>query len=322
MKRILCFCLIIGSLVIGANFCYGQITNGQFKKNVDTTKIFIIGNSFSQNATAFLPQLATEKGVALKIGRAELAGASLKRHWDGVRTAENNSAEGKIYKGKSLKMLLEADDWQIVTIQQSSMLSGYKDSYWPYAQQLCDFIKRVLPNCKILIHQTWAYRSDAEKFGLIGDGINAKNAEEMWRSVNRTYQSVSEKLNMDYIPTGTAFWEASTAEVDLQYRKDSSFNYAHPPFPKLPKQNYSLHVGYYYDKQKKLKFDPSHANEAGRYLGSLIWYAKIFSKDPRELRFKPKKLDYAFAKFLREVASSSVRRDSFNQYVFYHFIEG
>ncbi|QNL52037.1 DUF4886 domain-containing protein [Olivibacter sp. SDN3] len=304
MKRFFCFCQIIGCLVISANFCFGQVGDEQFKQNADTTKIFIIGNSFSQNATAYLPQLAKEGGIALKIGRAELPAASLKRHWDGVHAAENNSEKGKVYKGKSLQMLLEADDWHIVTVQQSSMFSGYEDSYWPYAQELCDFIKRVLPNCKILIHQTWAYRSDAKKFGLIGDKENAQNTESMWKSVENAYQSVSRKLNVELIPTGTAFWKASTAGGNMQYHEDSTFNDEQSPFPKLPNQDYSLHVGYYSDKQKKLKIDPNHANDAGKYLGSLVWYATIFSEDPTKLRFKPKKVDYTFAKFLREVARS------------------
>ncbi|MGV3641988.1 MAG: DUF4886 domain-containing protein, partial [Adhaeribacter sp.] len=42
-------------------------------------RLFIIGNSFSQNAARFLPQFAQEEGHELVIGRAEIGGASMQR---------------------------------------------------------------------------------------------------------------------------------------------------------------------------------------------------------------------------------------------------
>ena len=37
-------------------------------------RVFLIGNSFSQNATRYLPELAKEGGHQLELGRAELGG--------------------------------------------------------------------------------------------------------------------------------------------------------------------------------------------------------------------------------------------------------
>ena len=42
----------------------------------DTLRLFIIGNSFSQNASNFLPQMAKERGKTLIIGHANLEKSS------------------------------------------------------------------------------------------------------------------------------------------------------------------------------------------------------------------------------------------------------
>ena len=65
-------------------------------------RLFLIGNSFSQNATRYLPQLSKEAGHELVIGRAEIGGSSLQRHWDHAEAAERNQEDpnGKPYGGK------------------------------------------------------------------------------------------------------------------------------------------------------------------------------------------------------------------------------
>jgi len=44
-------------------------------------RLFLIGNSFSQNASKFLPEISASGGHPLVIGRAELPGCELKKHW-------------------------------------------------------------------------------------------------------------------------------------------------------------------------------------------------------------------------------------------------
>src|SRR5687768_15807027 len=68
-----------------------------------TLRVFLIGNSFSQNATRYLPQLAKEGGHSIEFGRAEIGGCPLQRHWDSVEVNLRDSSRGKAYGGKSLK---------------------------------------------------------------------------------------------------------------------------------------------------------------------------------------------------------------------------
>ena len=156
-------------------FCFTTgLSFGQ--TNSKSLRLFIIGNSFSQNASAYLQNFAKEKGAELTIGRAELGGHSLEQHWGYAEAAEANAEDpkGKPYKGKSLRMLLSEGTWDVVTIQQASYLSADLESYNPYAQKLYDYIKKIQPNAKVVIHQTWAYRSDALKFGRVAPNQQAK----------------------------------------------------------------------------------------------------------------------------------------------------
>lgn len=270
-------------------------------------RLFIIGNSFSVNASKFLPQLAKEGGYNVEIGRAELGGCPLEKHWSIAEAYEANSNDsaGKAYGGKSLKMLLSNGKWDVVTIQQYSRFSGFVDTYRPYAKKLYDYIKSIQPDAKIVIHQTWAYRSDANGFGLIGKDIKASTDKEMYEKSRAAYHTIADELNVEIIPTGDAFYKL-TSDPEWAFKKDTKFNYTNPVYPATPNDIYSLHAGYKWDKDKKLVFDANHASVAGEFLGSLVWYNFLFNQSPIKLDFKPERVSEKFAKRLKKVAASTV----------------
>src|SRR5688572_1394785 len=70
-----------------------------------TLRLFVVGNSFSNNATRFLPELAKAGGHELVVGKAQTGGCSFERHWNAVEASLANPADpkGKIYGGKSLQ---------------------------------------------------------------------------------------------------------------------------------------------------------------------------------------------------------------------------
>lgn len=272
----------------------------------DTLRLFIIGNSFSQNASAFLPQLAKERGKTLIIGRAELGGHSLEQHWGYVEKAEANADDpkGKPYGGKSLKMLLGQGKWNIVTIQQYSYLSADSSTYNPYANKLVDYVKALQPQARLVVHQTWAYRTDAKKFGRIAEGKVAASQQEMWQKSRAAYHLLAKRINARILPVGDAF-QIVAEERKYGFKPDHSFNYEHPTAPNLPDQTHSINIGYYWNK-KDLVFDPNHANDAGKYLGGLIWYGILFNDSVKNIRFKPENVSEEFAQYLRKVAIHTI----------------
>lgn len=267
-------------------------------------RLFIIGNSFSQNAATFLPQLTKEGGMELELGRAELGGCSLERHWKLVETAEKDTSDpaGKAYGGKSLRQLLSNGTWDMVTIQQYSLLSGDPETYRPYARKLYDFIKSIQPNAKIFIHQIWAYRNDAKSFGKILGEERAADAKEMHGHVRAAYHTIATELGLTIIPVGDAF-SAITTDPAWAYKKDTTYNFETPTSPALPNQTNSLHVGYRWNNGK-LDFDANHANRAGCYLGSLVWYQTLFGGDVKKVQFKPEEVSGAMAEQFKKVVTA------------------
>lgn len=269
---------------------------------VRTFRVLLIGNSFSQNATKYLPQMAKESNIKLVFGRAEMGGCSLKRHWDSVVVNQADTNRGKAYQGKSLRQLLAAQKWDVVTMQQYSLLSGDAESYMPYAKNLFDLVKQYQPQAKILIHQTWAYRADAKSFGNISAGKKAQSQQEMWQKSRAAYQLLAQHLGgLGIIPSGDAFHQVAT-NVNWRFKKDPDFNETTAIFPKLPNDQNSLNVGYIWSGDKKLNFDPNHANDAGCYLAGMVWYKVVLEQELSQLNFKPATVSPEFTAFLKQTA--------------------
>lgn len=268
----------------------------------DSLKILVIGNSFSKNATLFLPELAAMGGYPLKIQKAEIGGSSLEKHWALVQKSldDPGDSEGRPYQGESLRDLLEKDQWDYVTMQQLSILSCDIETYLPYIQQLHEFIKETRPETTVLIHRTWAYRTDSKRFCRLSESEDAQSDMEMWETLKGVYTTIANQLNLDIIPSGDAFWKVSSDS--LRYRPDPTFDESTIEYPDLPIQTNSLHKGYHWQQDKTLRFDAIHGSVAGCYLGSLVWYYFLFDESPDGTGFVPEGLDESFARYLQKVA--------------------
>jgi hypothetical protein len=300
---------ILGGLVLLFFTLNSEYAKAITVKN-DSLRLFLIGNSFSQNATRYLPQLADEGRHPLKIGRAELGGCSLQRHWEIAEAAEKNpdDPKGKAYNGKSLRELLSAGSWDVITIQQNSMNSGDTTTFMPYARKLVDLARSIQPNAKIIMQQTWAYRVDAKKFTQTADNKFASSAVEMWQKSRAAYHKVAKDLGVILFPVGDAFWLVNS-NPKAAYTPDLKFDVSNAVYPNLPDQKNSLHVGYKYNNSQKLDFDANHANEAGCYLAGLVWYAVLFKESPAKLRFRPEQVSEDFAKVLKSNADNAMKRN-------------
>lgn len=278
----------------------------QAQQVADTLKVLMIGNSFSQNASRYLPQLAKETGIKLVLGRAEMGGCSLQRHWDSVEVNNADVNRGKAYNKKSLRQLLASQKWDIVTLQQYSLLSADAGTYQPYANNLVKLIKQYQPDAKIMIHQTWAYRADAKSFGRVDGNKKAETQQEMWQKSRAAYHKLAKDLGgLQIIPSGDAFYAVAT-DKNWAFKGDPDFDYANPVYPNLPNEQNSINVGYSYSKEQKIKFDANHANEAGCYLAGLVWFKAVLGQNPIQVTFKPASVSNEFAAFLRETALAAV----------------
>lgn len=305
MKKHISALFIATFVFVSTTLAGHPVSAGANAQYTDTLRLMIIGNSFSQNAAKYLKEIAAENDKFLIIGRAELGGCSLERHWNLAEASEADSTH-KPYNGKSLKMLLAEQPWDIVTIQQNSMNSTDISTYRPYARQLYDYIKGYLPDAEVVLHQTWAYRADANRFGSIGNGRHAASEREMWQASRLAYHTIAAELGIRLMPVGDAFWYAGQKRK-YRYVKDTSFDFDNPVYPALPDQQNSLHTGYHWNKEVTFVLDANHANNYGCYLGSLVWYASLFDKTPEKVKYIPEGMDEKFVKHLRKVAAKVMR---------------
>ncbi|MGE9266709.1 MAG: DUF4886 domain-containing protein [Verrucomicrobiales bacterium] len=275
-------------------------------------KVLTIGNSFTRNATKYLKPLAAEGGHELLHSSVIVGGSSLELHANRARAHAKDPADKKgLYdNGKSLLDYLRAEKWDIVTIQQVSIKSHNPATYQPHADYLAELIRREAPTARLLWHQTWAYRVDDPRFR---PGKKAREGEpttqaEMFEGLQAAYYAIARHQKAGLIPSGNALYLADT-HPEWGYQPDPDFDPKSATHPAKPKQKHSLHVGWKWQKkgdQHQLRMDGHHANQAGEYLGSCVFYERLFKADVRQLSHVPKGLDPAHARFLRETAHQAV----------------
>ncbi len=271
-----------------------------------TLRLFVIGNSFSQNATHYLPAIAQEGGHELILKKAQAGGCFLERHWNALAAAlaDPRDPAGQLYGGHTLPELLGDERWDVITLQQVSWLSGDPSSYHPFFDDLSAYLRRVQPQAEQVVHQIWAYRVDADRYGQVAPGRNAANQAEMWKATRAAYRDVARQFGLRLLPVGDAF-QAVHEDPVWGYQPDPTIAEQTYVEPAVPAQPHSLHVGYRW-KDGKFGKDANHANVAGEYLGALVWYGVLFGESPTEVRFVPPGLEADFAAHLRQVAADTV----------------
>lgn len=182
--------------------------------------ILAIGNSFSQDATRYLHDIAAADGVTLHVANLYIGGCSLERHYRNMLSGER--AYELQYDGHltgfhvSLQEALLNRAWDVVTLQQASPYSMDKDTYFPYITDLYAFVKKCVPKAKILIHQTWAYEDGSDRLRNVA---HFDTAAEMFNAVEAAYSYAAEQICADGIlPSGKLFRTLLDSGIDRVHR--------------------------------------------------------------------------------------------------------
>lgn len=310
MKNALCLvrrllCIVLAGVLFAARAATGS----------DPLRILAIGNSFSNNATDFLPALTEAGGRKLLMGKAAIASCSLERHARYLKQAEAGDPAGRAYdttdpltgekRLMTLPELLSAQPWNIVTLQQWSRLSFKPETFQPHANQLIVAIRRYAPTAEIVVHETWAYRED-HAFFQQGDGFTPA---KMYADLSAAYRNFAAGKGFRLLPVGDSF-ELARRSSRWTYAPDPAFDFKNPPAGQLPNQRTSLNVGWRWTKDKESRavfsLDATHANDAGKYLGAAVWYLTIFKADSVPTNYIPEGLSPTDAADLRAHAMAAV----------------
>jgi len=276
-------------------------------------KLLTIGNSFADNATKYIENIFNADGESsILLGRANLGGCSLEKHWNLVEQCDllpdvkpyDFYMTGAGTVKATLKEALVSQKWDYVTLQQVSDMSWREETYFPYMENLYNLVKELAPQAEIVIHQTWAYRSDAEEFKRYG--INQK---EMFIRLKEAYAKAAKKLGCSIIPSGEAFQKARGI---FNYTPDTSYDFENPKPLQLPEQSKSLIVGYYWATgntptgKAELRMDGRHGNSKGCYLANAMWFEKFSGKSILNNSYCPEGVTAEELEILKKVAHGTM----------------
>jgi len=288
-----------------------------------TIRLLTIGNSFANNALTYLQDLAASTGeVRFEIGRANLGGCSLQKHWNLAQYTRRNPDYGTYRLGASedgtrqevsLQKALAAAPWDCVTLQQVSWDSWRRDTFQPFLRHLHELIRERAPQATVFLHQTWAYRSDSPFFPQ-----NGLTQEITFERIREAYAHYAGELRCPVLPSGQAVQEFRQAPGHGFSWPDPEFEYRDAQAPALPRQENSLAVGWRWAINSsrngipELRLDANHLNATGCYLVGCVWYECLTGLDARSVTFRPEEADEEDASFLRatahKVCASRTRR--------------
>lgn len=163
-------------------------------------KILMVGNSFSQDASAKVESMTDE----LFVRNLYIGGCPLEKHAELLHSDEQAyeyQKDGEMIERISLAEALKREKWDYITVQQASGFSGLIDSYYPYLTQLLAFI-RERSDAEIVFHQTWAY----EKTSVHEHFINYNGSQaEMQQKIEEVSLEVCTRENLRRIQDGNLF---------------------------------------------------------------------------------------------------------------------
>ena len=185
-------------------------------------KILAVGNSFSVNALKHVYSILNSFGInEIVVGNLCIGGCSIETHYNNIvnnqpnyNYIENRTGEFKEHYGTTVYDALVKEDWDFITLQQVSGLSGKAESYDDKIDYIINYLKQNVKNKKVKFawHMTWAYEQTADH-----PDFPSYDSSQL-TMYNQIVQTVQEKICKNkkistVIPSGTAIQNARTSYI-------------------------------------------------------------------------------------------------------------
>lgn len=182
--------------------------------------VLSIGNSFSEDATRYLRDVAKHAGVNLTTVNICIGGCSLYRHFQNIKN--DAKAYTLQYNGTitgfsvSLKEALLNREWDIITLQQVSNQSPRFTTFQPYLNELAAYCRELCPKAKIVLQQTWAYEKDSKR---LVEEMKYSAPDEMLNDIKASYTRAASEINAaGIIPSGEMFLSLLNNGIESVHR--------------------------------------------------------------------------------------------------------
>lgn len=244
-----------------------------------TVRILAVGNSFSEDAIdQYFHELCEAAGKRVIIGNLYIGGCSLERHLLNARTDSAAYRFRRIgHDGVTitanpvtLSSALQSDDWDYVSFQQASPLSGKYGSYADLKPLIAyaDNVTQGRPT--YMWQQTWAYSPTSTHGAFPTYNSDQKVMYDSIMSATRRVMTDYPSLKV-LIPTGTAVQTARIASGNYDLTRD----------------------GYHLDRL------------TGRYIAACTWFEAIFGESVIGNPYHPAGMTDEQARMAQEAAHSA-----------------
>ena len=227
-------------------------------------KVLSVGNSFSDCLAQHLPAAAKAAGKTLDLCILSIGGSSFETHLASLEHAPKPYGIARMYhrygtegaakvglclnkdrKAESLVRVLQADDWDVITVQQHSLKGADPATFHPSADDLVAVFRKYAPKAEVVLQETWAYNPAHPDYGRVPH--MGASPSDMYARLHANYGELARRHGLRVIPVGTAVEEFRRLRV-RNPRMDTSMT---PP-------------------------DGKHLTNRGRYLQALVWLGALF----------------------------------------------
>ena len=201
----------------------------------ESLKVLTIGNSFSENASAYASEIAAVNGLSLTFGYLKFPSCTIARHYEaavnnkavfkfeitdptGKRTtikqeaASWDSPDSK--KCATIREALEYMDWDVIVFQQESYTSLDASSFADLPK-LIEYVKGFCPDARLMIHEVWAW------------GTWENDPDKDFSKIKANYEAAAEANGLAIIPSGLGFEYAREALGDYTIVNENDGHYQH-----------------------------------------------------------------------------------------------
>ena len=274
---------IYGKLPIAMTDGDSLIVNEPEKDIEPELRVLSIGNSFSTDAQRWLNALSKAYGHEIESYNLFIGGAPLDKHLDNFRNAnkayllERNGYPAK--NETSIQEALAIADFDIITIQQVSGLSGKLETFKPYIYELVQSIRKLQPDAEIIFHQTWAYDDDSNHWDF--PRYN-KDRINMYNQIQAASQAIADELDIRLIKVGEVIHRLRESKY---FATKGSHQISYSPYDKEMKfPEWTMDV----NNPPSMTRDGYHLNAYyGRYVAAATWYATLMNQKVSGNDWKP-----------------------------------
>ena len=274
-------------------------------------RILSIGNSFSAQIEDGFPAAAKAIGKPVDFLHCKVGASTLQNHSDNldtlgyytmvVRFTTSAGSTGNPFgtaKGNataanwSTTKILQALDWDVVTLQQRSITSSDVNSYDPYLGILVAKIRELCPTAKIYFHQTWTFdRYGPAPWGKEWCGDVAKR-DAFYDGINNAVSTMVAKYSLaGVIPVGYA---------------TQLFRYRKPVISQA--DDFCSNDHQHFNGSSLKYYEPS---AVGKYLQALVFAGALLGEVPTCAQFSSQSSD---AELARECAVDACAATDYSNY--------